>query len=115
MSHELPRRTCRISEEVKDGVSDGVDYRREGGDTGDMSVEEVEGREVPASRPDEDVVPPTEHPEPGQVCVGQDSCPVREVAPDLDSRVVPAMPRLSECCLRGEGTRQSLGSVSGGR
>lgn len=83
--------TCRVSKVIEDDISDGVDDGREGSNTSNVPVEEIESGKLPPSRPDEDVIPPTEHPEPWEICVGNDPRAVGNVAPDLFWDVGPTM------------------------
>lgn len=55
-----------------------------------MSMEDVERCKLPSSCPQKDVIPSTENPKDGQVCVRHDAGPIGDVSPELWGNLVVA-------------------------
>ena len=88
---EKSKLTGWISEEIKDGVANGVNDSLKGGNSRNVPMVEIESGKLPSRRPEEDVVSNAEYPDEGQIGVRNDACSVGNVAPDLAGGVGPAV------------------------
>ena len=69
--------------DLEASVTGGVDNGLYGCDPSHIPAEDIEGGEVPAGEPDEDVVASREHPQPWKIGIAYNTCSISYVSPLL--------------------------------